>query len=142
MTQYRRWSLAIVAMAAILATRSAVAGAVSLPFLETFDTPTLDAVTTYPQFTADDGGSGLTPTRIVNASGVPLFKNNVHVGGVGVAGVSRAGSKGFRPAHAEAVGVGAAAGKGGLGAGAGAEAVRAGPGVRPGVRPPGRAPDE
>jgi hypothetical protein len=50
-----------------------MAGPVSLPFLETFDTPTLDAVTTYPQFTADDGGSGLTPTRIVNASGVLRF---------------------------------------------------------------------
>jgi len=60
-------------MAAILATRWAAAGPVSLPFLETFDTPTLDAVTTYPQFTADDGGSGLTPTRIVNASGVLRF---------------------------------------------------------------------
>src|SRR6476620_51253 len=73
MTQYRRWTLAIGALTVILSTRSVIAGPVSLPFIETFNTPTLDAVTTYPQFTADDGGSGLTPTRIVNASGVLRF---------------------------------------------------------------------
>jgi hypothetical protein len=45
-------------------------------------------------------------------------------------------------AAAAAAGVGGGEREGGVGAGAGAEAVRAGAGVRRGVRPPGRAPDQ
>lgn len=73
MTHYRHWSLTIAALATILAARPAAAGSVALPFFEPFNTPTPDAVATYPQFTADDGGSGLTPVRYVNASGVLRF---------------------------------------------------------------------
>jgi hypothetical protein len=82
MIHYRRWFLVIAAFATLLAMRSALAGPVSLPFFEPFDTPTADAVTTYPQFTADDGGSGLTPVRYVNAGvlrvgsgGFPFYPN-------------------------------------------------------------------
>src|SRR3954465_3429160 len=73
MIHCKRWLLATGVLLALNGTGFVIAGPVSLPFLETFDSPTLDAVTTYPQFTADDGGSGLTPTRIVNASGVLRF---------------------------------------------------------------------
>jgi hypothetical protein len=73
MIRYRHWFLVIAASATLLATRSAPAGPVSLPFFEPFNTPTADAVATYPLFTADDGGSGLTPVRYVNAGGVLRF---------------------------------------------------------------------
>src|SRR5215212_2844393 len=70
MIHYRSSFLATSMLVAVVATRSVIAGPVALPFFEPFNTATPNAVATYPQFTADDGGSGLNPTRIVNASGV------------------------------------------------------------------------
>jgi hypothetical protein len=57
----------------LIAARSGIAASVSLPFFEGFDTPTADAVTTYPEFTADDGGSGVIPVRYVNSSRILRF---------------------------------------------------------------------
>ena len=49
---------------------SLFANSVSLPFFEGFNTPTNDAISTYPNFTFDDGGSGLNPSFVVDANGV------------------------------------------------------------------------
>jgi hypothetical protein len=61
-----RISLLFVALLAI----SLKANAVSLPFFEGFNTPTNDAISTYTDLTFDDGGSGITPSYVVNANGV------------------------------------------------------------------------
>src|SRR5204863_2342251 len=60
----------------------------------------------------------------------------------GLARLTRPGPAEFRAAAAAAVGVVAGARPGRLRVGASAEAVRSGPGVRPGVRAPRRAPDQ
>jgi len=73
MIHYRHCFVALSALATLVTTRSVIAGPASLPFFEPFNTPTSDAVSTYPQFTADDGGSGLNPVRYVNGSGVLRF---------------------------------------------------------------------
>src|SRR6478672_4229139 len=54
----------------VLLTTSLEANPVSLPFFEGFDTRTNDAISTYPNFTFDDGGSGINPSLVVNANGV------------------------------------------------------------------------
>lgn len=54
----------------VLLTTSLKANPVSLPFFESFNTQTNDAISTYPNFTFDDGGSGITPSLVVNANNV------------------------------------------------------------------------
>jgi hypothetical protein len=54
----------------VFLTSAIEANPVSLPFFEGFNIPTNDAITTYPNLTFDDGGSGLAPSYVVNPNGV------------------------------------------------------------------------
>lgn len=65
----------VVLLSVVFCTTPLKAGGVALPFFEGFNTPTTDAVATYPQFTADQGGSGIDPLRFVNANGVLRFSS-------------------------------------------------------------------
>ena len=69
------WSSGAVLLCVGFCTTSLSAAGVALPFFEGFNTPTADAVATYPQFTADQGGSGIDPLRFVNANGVLRFSS-------------------------------------------------------------------